>query len=637
MIPKKGNRGVSRDHHTGIRGILIGLLLSPLIAYWTTRTGGSAASMSLLYTSICSLFFLSILNLAFQKMFPGQGLRQNELIIIYVMMCLVTTMCGETTQPLVGLMGHAFQYATPENEWKELFWRYLPGWLTVSESGTLQDVYRGDSSLYGYGHIHAWLRPVLLWFSFFFVAVMVMLCTNVIFRRRWIEQEKLAYPIIQLPFEMVDGGGAKFFKSGTMWTGFAIAGGITLVNGLHYFHPSVPMFPIRSLEIGHYFTTKPFDTIGWTPVCPFPFVIGLAFFVPQDLALSYWVFYMLWKVQYIANSILDINIMPVLGKGYYTPPQAAGAYVGLAIWLIFACRKYLKDVLKKAIIGGPQMDDAKEPMRYRWAVLGVLLGGGFMFAFFYRAGMSSWVIVLFLSSYYMAHLLATRLRSQLGPPAHEIGVISPTAIIPEVIGTRTLGPQNLTLLAFFHGFNRAYRSSPMPHQLEGLKLAERSRMNSRILLLSIVLSIFVGLFFAFWMKLHHSYQVGMPQWSGWESFNRLQRQLYHIGELNWSTNLYALVGIATVVILSVMRLRFIWWPLHPVAYPLASDWTANWIWFPVFIGWVLKSLILRYGGLRGFRKAAPFFLGLILGDYVVGGTWQLIGALTNRQVYSFWH
>ncbi|MFC1714953.1 DUF6785 family protein [Candidatus Poribacteria bacterium] len=632
MISQKNS--VARS---GIRGILIGLLLSPFIAYWTTRTNGSAASMSLLYTSVCVLFFLSILNIAFQKMFPGQGLRQNELIIIYVMMCLVTTMCGETTQPLVGLMGHAFQYATPENEWKELFWRYLPGWLTVSESGALQDVYRGESSLYGYDHIHAWLRPVLLWFSFFFIAVMVMFCINVIFRRRWIEHEKLAYPIIQLPSEMVGRGGAKFFKSGTMWTGFAIAGGITLVNGLHYFHPSVPMLPIRSLEIGHYFTTKPFDEIGWTPVCFFPFVIGLAFFVPQDLALSYWVFYLLWKVHYIANSILDINVMPVLGKGYYTPPQAAGAYAGLAIWLIFACRKYLKSILKKAIIGGSQMDDSREPMRYRWAVLGVLLGGGFMFAFLYRAGMSLWVIVLFLSFYYMAHLLATRLRSQLGPPAHEIGVISPTAIIPEVIGARTLAPQNLTLLAFFHGFNRAYRSSPMPHQLEGFKLAETSKMNGGILSLSMVLSIFVGSFFAFWMKLHHSYQVGLPQWSGWESFNRLQRQLYHMGELNWSTNIYALMGVATVVLLSVMRLRFIWWPLHPVAYPLASDWTANWIWFPVFIGWVLKGSTLRYAGLRGFRKVAPLFLGLILGDYVVGGTWRLIGALTNRQVYSFWH
>ena len=38
----------------------------------------------------------------------------------------------------------------------------------------------------------------------------------------------------------------------------------------------------------------------------------------------------------------------------------------------------------------------------------------------------------------------------------------------------------------------------------------------------------------------------------------------------------------------------------------------------IFIGWLLKILILRYGGARLFRQVTPFFLGLIVGDVEEG-------------------
>jgi hypothetical protein len=42
------------------------------------------------------------------------------------------------------------------------------------------------------------------------------------------------------------------------------------------------------------------------------------------------------------------------------------------------------------------------------------------------------------------------------------------------------------------------------------------------------------------------------------------------------------------------------------------------LWLPIFVSWLAKVLILRYGGLRGYRRALPFFLGLILGEFFVG-------------------
>jgi hypothetical protein len=42
---------------------------------------------------------------------------------------------------------------------------------------------------------------------------------------------------------------------------------------------------------------------------------------------------------------------------------------------------------------------------------------------------------------------------------------------------------------------------------------------------------------------------------------------------------------------------------------------------------------LRYGGIQLYRRFLPFFLGLILGDYVVPSLWGLGGMLTGNQQY----
>ena len=53
------------------------------------------------------------------------------------------------------------------------------------------------------------------------------------------------------------------------------------------------------------------------------------------------------------------------------------------------------------------------------------------------------------------------------------------------------------------------------------------------------------------------------------------------------------------------------------------------VWFSVFIAWLLKAVILRYGGPRLYLRLRPFFLGLILGAFSSGGIWLVIDALTG--------
>jgi len=85
-------------------------------------------------------------------------------------------------------------------------------------------------------------------------------------------------------------------------------------------------------------------------------------------------------------------------------------------------------------------------------------------------------------------------------------------------------------------------------------------------------------------------------------------------------------------VLGIMRLRFWWWPLHPVGYMVGMSWGANWYWLPFLIGWASKTLVVRYGGLRLYRATVPLATGLIIGDLLNTGVWGLVALATKGQV-----
>ena len=96
-----------------------------------------------------------------------------------------------------------------------------------------------------------------------------------------------------------------------------------------------------------------------------------------------------------------------------------------------------------------------------------------------------------------------------------------------------------------------------------------------------------------------------------------------------------LIGVGTTLGLAVMRALYAWWPLHPLGYTMGPSWPMIQLWFSVFIGWALKSVILRYGGFRRFREAKPFFLGLVVGEFSAAGIWLLIDFLCGKTGHHF--
>ena len=210
-------------------------------------------------------------------------------------------------------------------------------------------------------------------------------------------------------------------------------------------------------------------------------------------------------------------------------------------------------------------------------------------------------------------------------------------------GMKTLGPANLTALSLTWFFNRAYRGHPVAPSLEGFKLAQQTRMSARRMLIALVVALALSIFCGFWSMLHVGYKYGMEasvigpgRWFGYEPFRDLHRYVSNPQLPNTPATIATGVGLGTALLLALMRMRFAWWPFHPVGYAISGSWSMEQLWFPMFISWLLKWTILRYGGAKAYRKAIPFFVGLVLGEFVVGCLWDLHGILAGVDPYSYW-
>ncbi|MBC8232296.1 hypothetical protein H8E77_22345, partial [bacterium] len=640
------------DKSITFKSIAIALILIPINSFWIIQLEVIRYTHPTLIHPLSNVIFIVLIlttfSLLLRKIAPKLALSRGELLSVYVMLCITSSLCShDMMEILVTILGHPFRFATPENEWRDLFWRELPQWLTVRDERVLTAYYEGNSSLYISQHIKAWLTPALWWITFIFMLLFVMLCINTILRKQWTERERLTYPIIQLPLEMTSVRSG-FFKNGIMWMGFSIAATISIINFLNSIFPNAPYVPVKRRSISYLFTEKPWNAMGGVQLSFYPFVIGISFLIPLELLFSCWTFYWFYKMELVLGSVMGWRS---LSRFPYDNEQAFGAYVGLLGFALWAGRSHLRQIAayifnfsrnsgrdraspttrdgaSSALDGTAtvhHIDDSTEPMPYRMAAVGLVLGMIFFTLFSYKAGMSLWVIPIFFGIYFLLATMIARLRAELGFLVHDLHNIDPNIVMTTSFGTRKLGASNLTVFSLYMFFNRAYRAHPMPQQLEAFKIAERANLNPRSFAGIIMLATGVGAIVTFWILLDGYYRHGAESgyygpWAlgfGRGVYGRLENWLNYPRGTDRPAVAFMGGGLLFTVAMLFMRTRFLWWPFHPLGYAMANSWGMYNLWSCLFVAWVIKWIVLRHGGLKSYRRAVPFFLGLALGDYAL--------------------
>jgi len=627
--------------HVSWRAILVGLLLVPLNTYWIAMTEMVWTSLHFTVSSLSMnvvfiLLFLVLINWLVKLISPNFALYPSELLTVYIILAASSNISGyDSMVALMGVIPHAFWYDTLENDWASLFHRNIPDWLVVSDRKVIRGFYRGEESFFTAANISDWITPILSWSVFIMLLVAIMLLINVIIRKQWTEREKLTYPIIQLPLEMTNPK-TQLFRNRLMWYGFAIAALIDIINGLNYLYPAIPEIPVRKVDLQNIFTEKPFNAIGFSPIRFRPFIIGLTYLLPWDLSFSCFFFAALGRAFRIWGSAVgwsNIQGFPFWGQ------QSLGGLIGLSIIALAGKWRYFLNVLKKVIINKGE-DDSREPLSYRGTIVALVVASAILLAFCVRAGMSPWVFAVFFALYFGMSLAITRIRAELGIPEHAFFAVTPQESMITLAGTRVYGNRNLTLLAMFIWFNRRNRNNPMPHQLEGFKISERAGISNRGILWTMLIASIAGIIAAFVIFPYVIYKYGAEARAGgmvtigWDAFNNLASWIYHPRPPDRLGSIFAGGGMVFTFFLAIMRRKFIWWPFHPAGYAIAFS--IDDFWFTILISSIIKWVVLRHGGARMYRRSIPFFLGLVLGEYVVGCGWALLGVLVGKPMYVVW-
>ena len=641
--------GDYRRRGVTLRVLVIAALLAPVNAWFMAdlhRRGiEDPTVVSLFWNCLVLLVLLRLVNELIARLSPRVAFSQAEMIAFYILISVSTCASGLDTLKtnFATMQGYAY-FATEENGWRELFGDYVPPSMTVSDLPALDRLWRGDSSFFEPRNLRVWMPPLIRWWVFFTLLWGAPAGLAVIFRKRWVERERMSFPIVQLPLE-ISRPAIPSLRVRWFWVAFGAAALINLLNGLHVLYPGVPDIPVKigqgeSMNLARCFVGRPWNAVGRFHMCLYPFITGLALLLPQEMSLSLWLFYLLWKVEAILVSWLgwtNVREFPFMKE------QSFGGYLAIIGFSLWAARPYFRAVGRRILGGGDPAMDAHEPLRYQTAFIIFAVGLAVVTIFGVEIKLALSVALGFFVQYYLMTMIVGRIRAEMGLPTHELERLGPTVMQGNVLGADILGTQNLTSLSVFFGFTRGLRNIPYPFMLEGLYASERLGADSRRLLLATIFFVPLSTVAAYVSYLHLGYHYGigadwnkwMP-WSSQEAWRQLAGWLSAPQGFNWGRTIAVGVGFSLYFGLQQVRSLWVWWPIHPAGLAISTTWYMAHMWTPMLIAWVMKSLVARYSGRGGVRGLMAVAFGLILGDVMTGAVWTIISAITRVETYAFW-
>ena len=586
------------------------------------------------------IFFVLVLclNPLLHLFHRGLALSRGELAVVYIMAMVATSIptIGFTEYVLPITTG-LYYFATPENNWASLIHPHVPEWMVPQDPDAIRYFYEGlpEGRPLPWG---AWLEPLAYWCLFILTLYWVSICAMVIVRRQWMESEKLLYPLAQVPLEMIQDDGrrtllAPFFSNTAMWLGFAIPFLIGLINALNSYYEFVPR--ITTSTGFHLFRGTTYLRLDMNLA-----LIGFAYLLNRDVALGFWFFFLLSSLQRGVFNVLGIYSAENLSRfanlvGPYMAHQAMGAMIVLVLSGLWMGRGHLRDVFIKALRGDARIDDSGEVLSYRNAVLGLVVGLAVMIGWLWKSGIPLWIVLVFLFGAAVVLIALTRAVVEGGVSVLRTP-ITPADFTISGLGTTALGASGLIGVAFTYVWSANVRIFFMACFANALKLAEEIKGSKRGLLWAVLLAIVLTLSSSIYLvmemayahggiNLHNFFFIFVPQMA----FTYVAPKFDSPVPASLSGWAFTGLGAFLMSLFTYIRYRFVWWPIHPLGFATGTFYIMNWVWFSIFLAWLFKTIVLKYGGAAAYSRTRPFFLGLILGQVVVAGMWLVIDYFTG--------
>ncbi len=620
-----------------LRAVLTGLVLSFVIGagdvYNLMVVKGSY--MSLDFTTPAAIFFifwLTLYNYFARKFLPRFSFSFSELILIYIMMivaCSIPTM--GLTLYLIPLISGTRYYANISNKWEELFISRMQKWLLLQDNKAIswffEGIPQGQSIPWA-----SWIKPLSAWVPLILAVYAVMILLMVVMRKQWSEREKLNYPLTRAPMQLIYSAENNLFKNGIFWAGFIIPVIFGCINALHFYFP---LFPHVGLGKGIPIFRR---TMSLIFLVSFP-MIGFSYFVSLPLSFSLWFFSLFSTLQQGIFNMTGFGITEFIPYTEESPVigwAAFGTLIVIVLYGFWKSRRYLADVCRKAVGKKTGLSDEEEIVSYRTSFFGIIFALVFIFLWLVASGLPPIASAIFIFFAFVIFIGITRVITEGGLAATRAPVIAPVATT-SLLGSNALGVSGLASLGMSFVYTSDVRTFVMASVANGLKMLEDIKKRKRIVFWAILLSILVALFSSIWATIILGYKYGAVNAESWFFISGPQYPWRYIAEqiknpqgTRWLYLSFAGAGVLFAIFLQAMRMRFLWFPFHPLGFAFSTLYMTKNLWFSIFIAWLIKTMLLRYGGAKVHEKGKNFFVGLIVGQFVLNGVVLIIDCFTGR-------
>ncbi|MGD2173819.1 MAG: hypothetical protein PVJ27_00305 [Candidatus Brocadiaceae bacterium] len=625
------------------RAVIIGSVLCVVCgvagSYWTVYLQSSRmfADYHTAGASFFLFWLLVIFTLGLGRLWAPLRLRTDELMAVGAMMLVGGSIVSSgLVAYLIPSLSAPYYFATPANQWHTLLWEHLPAGLspldpngaTVAITKFWEGLPTGEPIPWS-----PWVGPLLRWGVFLMAFFACMIAIMVIMRKQWVDYEHLSFPIAQVPAELCAvaerGRGNHIFHSTAFWLGLGFTLFVTVISGLAYYLTGKQVFfrlreTVQFVEGGSWNLSVYIDLV----------VVGLVFLIPNRVAFTVW--FMAFCAWFLNCFLTSYNLtLPDAGMyGGELRHAAGGATVVFVLSSLWLSRLHLKRVFRCAFGLGDRDYDAGEPTSYRMALLMVVGGAVFGIVWLRLAGLhwlySAALVLLTLAVYYaMARVVAQCGLPALSPPMYANEVLAST------VGTQNLGADQVSVMAMHYGWHFDIRNSPMSGAAHGMYLTRRRRRGLVwAMLLALVLAYAAATLTTVWVCYRHG-GVNMdpyffntyPKYIPWNWAGQAAQNLKgpSFARMFWQGGGALLMGL-----LIVAQRSFFWWPIHPVGMLVVSSHMVRFFWFSVFLAWLVKAFIVKFGGYGAFRVARRFMIGMVMGFFLGGGSWAIIDTLFEK-------
>jgi hypothetical protein len=498
----------------------------------------------------------------------------------------------------------------------------------------------------------AWEMPLKVWggiIGFMFVGV---ICLAIVVHRQWAEKERIRYPLAEIATSMLERdekGDTRILKNRLFWIGAAAPFIIRIINGLNAWFPAFPKIPL-TLNFTPIATEFPrlaqiTGSNAITSPVLLPAAIGLAFLLASDISFTLGIAPLVAVFAIFTMMTVGIDVSQSAMEGGFIPWMTFGSFLAMAVMLVYIGRRYYWHTLCEAVTFRRRQETRVSSV---WALRGFIICIAGTTAILVAVGLDVMVALLAVLTTVLLFLVCARMNAEAGTFFFAPSWSMP-AILVGLFGMTVLGPTVIIILGLlFYILLVDPFETLMPFVSNGLKMTSDTKLKvgkvGLLMIVALLLMLAVGIPLSIWAD----YNFAAPLRRGWDTsevFNaadktvdklKLAGQAEQVAEYSSFDRIANMlpdkqflvatgVGFGLLLLFSLLRLKYTWWPIHPILFLVFGSGLFAEFGPSFLLGWVLKSAISKFGGAAKYLQAKPLMLGVIAGDLTGGFFWLVVG------------